>query len=171
MKDLYNGLWLLIVLCVLALNGCGSNAPSVNSGELTVISSPSPTPSSSPGPQQAVITLFNSENLGQDGQSATYTLTQNVTTSVPSIILRTAGQTLEDGTGVGVDFGNGVGQCFYNADVNSQDVFTMQGCNGGLVAGSTLNLVTGQTITLWGYNHVDSQDSTEELVLNGETNE
>lgn len=147
--------YLLPILCL--LSGCGS--------------SPQSTPVSqtvSTGPNQVVISVFNSGT--QDSSlGATYNVVSNTTTAVPSIVLRTQGTTDQDGIGVGFDFGNGIGQCYYSADTTSQNVFTLTACTNGMLAGTSVSLIAGQVITVWAYAHVNSSDSIVELVLQGET--
>lgn len=140
-----------------SLIGCGK-APT----------SPAPTFVTTNGSKQAVISIYNSGT--QDSSMGTqYVMPQAVNATVPSVVLRTQGTTLQSGLGVGVDFGGSIGQCYYNADTASQNVFTLTSCTNSMVAGTAIQLKSGQIITLWSYNHVNSNDSIVEIVIQGVT--
>lgn len=153
--DLCNAFWLLIVLAVLA-QSCGQAPGNASPAAQVVVT----------GPNQVAISVFNAGT--QDPAFGTsYTFTSSVDTAVPNVLLRTQGNTDQSGLAVGVDFG--VGQCYYNGDKNTPSVFTLSACTNGLVSGSLLSYTSGQTITLWSYVHVNSNDSIVELLLQGET--
>lgn len=167
MSDLMKAVWLGVVLAAMAASsGCGSSPP--GDPQITTVTRVVPGPPVPQGPHAVVITLLNSGT--QDSSlGATYGVTENATVNILSVVLRTQGSTLQSGTGVGVDFGDG-NQCYYSGDVNASEVFALMQCTGGLTAGSSVNLVVGQVITLWSYSHVNSPDSVVELVLNGQSN-
>lgn len=129
----------------------------------------SPTPVSTTvqtGPHQVLVTVFNSGT--QDAAFGTrYHMVVDMMTSIPSTIVRTQGTTLQNGRGVGVDF-SGL-QCYYDANTQTQNVFTFEACSNGGVPGDKLKYAQGDMVSVWSYNHVVSNDSVVELVLEGET--
>lgn len=162
MDTLIKGFWLGIVLAAMAVSqGCGQ-APAP-----AAVPAPSITHT---GPKQVYVTVFNSGT--QDSSLGTkYVFTEHVTTTVPTVVLRTAGTTDQDGTAVGVDFGPNYGQCFYMGYTALPSVFVLGSCSGGLVAGTALDMPVGATVTVWSYVHVCSSDSVVELLLTGEVGE
>ncbi len=146
------GITLGISGCLLVLTGCGSS-PDAPTGGVTQIS-----------PTQVVVTLVNSGT--QDAASGTpLQVNQNISTTVPAVVLQLSGSVEHAGIGAGIDFGNGVGQCYYHANMGSSNI--LSSCTNGLVSGSPISLVSGQTLTMWSYVHVLSDDSSVEAVLQG----
>ncbi len=163
MRDIWNGCMLLVILLVLACNqGCGS-APQAPTPDVIVQSYPiAPLV-----PKQVLLTLFN-QGTQDSAFGAKYTITENLTTTVPSTLVRINGTTDQNGLAVGVDFG--VGQCYYNGNTETPNVFTWADCTNDLIPGSQLTFKSDDQISLWSYAHVMSSDSNIEMILTGETN-
>jgi hypothetical protein len=164
-------LLMLSVMCV----GCGGPPIPLPQGSQTnvevpnpiPVAAPTPTPSVSPSP--VVISVFNA-GVQDSSLGSQYVVKGSTTVTIPSSLIRTAGQTEEDGIGVGVDFG-GLYQCYYAVTTAIPALFTLSQCTGDLVAGSTLQLNADEVVTLWSYAHVNSSDSVVELTLIGESYE
>lgn len=159
MSIVVKGFYLGVVLAALIVNsGCGSS----QSAAIPVTSVVQT------GPHQVVVTLLNSGT--QDASlGAQVQVPDTITTTIPAVIIRIQGNTTANGIGVGIDLGNGIGQCYYQGSTTSPSVFTLNQCTNNLVAGSSVVLDKGQSVTMWSYSGVNSTGSVVELVLTGET--
>jgi hypothetical protein len=158
METLMKGFWIGLLLTIMAANqGCGQASSSSAPPSSVVVTG-----------KQVVITLYNS-GTQDSSMGSTLQLSQVVKATIPAAIIRTQGSTLANGIAVGVDFGSGIGQCYYNGNTGAQNVFTLAYCTNGLLANDVVNLAKDSVLVVWSYNHINSSDSIVELVIQGES--